>query len=364
MLGSVPGGEDILGMTAGVVGGKEVSWEKILSNEMADAFAAKIKEEESRRLAAIEELRQVQESIIGSYTEQNNNLITALNDLTQQLAAITGSPALSAANNVAAAAGAAGVTNTELAPDRAANPVTVNSFRMRLNDGRNMARNQGGRYSNDTILKKLEELEKEYKDTFGEFSISNFGGHDENSPMGRYTNLYSNLSAREKAAKEGTGPKVYQQTPATTIPNPVIPKPATASTPTGTPPIPAKASTTVQTTASKTVTTGGLFNIDEATKTFLTQFKNSMDSFGSYVTRMENIANNLPKIPERIEMQGRHTVSVTITGDKVWASLEGRMLELVQGEVDKKMKSVWNKSGGEMGSSGAGGRSTWGDYVP
>jgi hypothetical protein len=136
-----------------------------------------------------------------------------------------------------------------------------------------------------------------------------------------------------------------------------------ATTPNGAPPIPARTATTDTTSPPNTGTASvNLLTLDENTKSFLTQFKSSMDSFGSYVTRMENIANKLPKIPERIEMQGRHTVQVTITGDKIWSTLEPRMVELIQKEVNNKMAKEWNRSGGELGSSGAGGRSTYGAY--
>jgi TP901 family phage tail tape measure protein len=134
------------------------------------------------------------------------------------------------------------------------------------------------------------------------------------------------------------------------------------STPNGTPATPTSTATVDNTTTpyGSSVSTSvassiRLFDLDEKTQTFLSKFKDSMDSFGSYVQRMENIANKLSAFSPRIEMQGRHTVQVNITGDKVWESLEGKMLNLVQGEIDKKMNSLWNKSGGEMGSSGAGG---------
>ena len=131
-----------------------------------------------------------------------------------------------------------------------------------------------------------------------------------------------------------------------------------SSTPVGTPAIPATTSKVDSTNAPGTngsITTTRLFELDEKTKTFLTEFKDSMNNFGSYLDKMGNIAEKLAQFPTRIEMQGRHTVQVSITGDKVWATLEGKMLTLIQGEIDKKMNAVWNKTGGEMGSSGAGG---------
>jgi TP901 family phage tail tape measure protein len=134
------------------------------------------------------------------------------------------------------------------------------------------------------------------------------------------------------------------------------------STPNGTPSIPTSTAAVDNTTtpygssvSTSVASSTRLFDLDEKTQTFLSKFKDSMDSFGSYVQRMENIANKLSAFSPRIEMQGRHTVQVNITGDKVWESLEGRMLDLVQGEIDKKMNSLWNKSGGELGPSLAGG---------
>ena len=379
LASTIPGLEN---MTAGKVGGKNQTWQDLLSEKMSKAFADRLKEAEKERTAALAKLDEQQKTNIENYQRQNDGLIQALSDLTKQLESITGIPAPTSGTTagVAATAAAAGVTSqTELAPDRAANPVIVGNFQDRLQKVYNqrylLAQKSSGKLNPldednyNALVAELDKIKKDYEETFG--SLPSMGNSWDQGQMA----LSEDLMKRAKAAREGTGPKVYTTIPSTS-PSPLdsveqeqqrllqeyvntFRQRSTASTPNGTPPAPAKPSTVETTSVAPTQQTAnggfGLLRIDENTKAFLTQFQASMDSFGSYVKRMEDLAKTLPSIPGRIEMQGRHTVQVSITGDKVWATLEGKMLQLVQGEVDKKMQALWNRTGGEMGSSGAGG---------
>ena len=364
LVGTIPGLEN---MTAGKLGDKELTWTDILSEKMATEFAKKIQAEEDKRLAAVKELSKVQEEIKTTYTEQNTRLITALQDLTKQLNAVTGTrPQTSNSSSGSSQPRSLPSTNTTT----------------------------GQNNINETIAKLKADLESIKK---SEETLNNIGFFEDLSA--RITNYSEYTKALDELKKEvakkydiqaqlraaeaeaaRTKPTIPNSAPASNVAVSLeqqqqqflseylndlkaLRQKQQATTPNGAPPIPARTATTDTTSPPNTGTASvNLLTLDENTKSFLTQFKSSMDSFGSYVTRMENIANKLPKIPERIEMQGRHTVQVTITGDKIWSTLEPRMVELIQKEVNNKMAKEWNRSGGELGSSGAGGRSTYGAY--
>lgn len=344
------------------------TWATILTTKIEEGYTRRIKAEEEVRLGAIEELSKVQKNIQALYTEQNTKLISALDKLTLELNSINTSPppgANSSANQRSGPTGTRPNTNNTSIPS-----VSIADLEQKKRE----------------IEVKIREA-KEAKQLLDELAwdFSTMMGWNQEIPYIKHRaaandrgQLDTELRALEAeiAARQNkpTTPNNLEQEQQQLLDEYIkrarenAAQRAAASTPTGTPPIP-------KTTAKEDRTpspsqqpapaqTTGLLSLDDNTKNFLTGFQKSMDNFGSYINKMDEIVNRIPKIPERIEMQGRHTVQVTITGDKVWETLEPRMMNLIKTEVDNKMRKTWEKTGGEVGSAGVGGRSTYGAYIP
>ena len=55
------------------------------------------------------------------------------------------------------------------------------------------------------------------------------------------------------------------------------------------------------------------------------------------------------KIPDKIEMIGKHTVEVNVTGAAAFEAIETGVKNLIHTEISKKMETIWNQSGGKLG---------------
>ena len=92
--------------------------------------------------------------------------------------------------------------------------------------------------------------------------------------------------------------------------------------------------------------------LDEGTQRFLGEFNTSLATtfttfgreFGNYITRLEQI-----KLPEKIEMTGRHTVDVRVTGAAGFDKLQDSMKNMIASAIKDKMSMIWNQSGGQYG---------------
>jgi hypothetical protein len=92
--------------------------------------------------------------------------------------------------------------------------------------------------------------------------------------------------------------------------------------------------------------------LDEGTQRFLGDFNTSLATtfttfgrdFGNYITRLEQI-----KIPEKIEMTGRHTVDVRVTGAAGFDNLQDGMRNMIATAIKDKMSMLWNQSDGQYG---------------
>jgi len=95
---------------------------------------------------------------------------------------------------------------------------------------------------------------------------------------------------------------------------------------------------------------GGMMSIDSASQnamsTFATTLSSFSTSFGSYIDKLSNI-----KIPDKIEMVGRHTVEVSVTGAAAFEAIEAGVKQLINTEIGKKMDMIWNQSGGKLGQA-------------
>ena len=70
-------------------------------------------------------------------------------------------------------------------------------------------------------------------------------------------------------------------------------------------------------------------------------------SFGSYVDKL--IGFQFPTIPDKIEMNGKHTVDVTVSGAAAFDALEDGMKRLINQKIGVKMAKIWEQSGGKLG---------------
>ncbi len=86
-------------------------------------------------------------------------------------------------------------------------------------------------------------------------------------------------------------------------------------------------------------TTGYTFQIDESSKTFLSEFNNK---FGEYVKTLQTV------FPSRIDMVGRHTVNVNVTSTDL-KNLDETWKNMIATEIDKKFKSISDATGGALG---------------
>ena len=71
-------------------------------------------------------------------------------------------------------------------------------------------------------------------------------------------------------------------------------------------------------------------------------------SFGSYVDKL--IGFQFPTIPDKIEMNGKHTVDVTVSGAAAFDALQDGIKKLINTEISAKMAQIWQKSGGDLGA--------------
>jgi hypothetical protein len=81
-------------------------------------------------------------------------------------------------------------------------------------------------------------------------------------------------------------------------------------------------------------------------QTFVSQLNTFGKDFNSYVTQLSTI-----KIPDKIEMVGRHSVEVNVNGAAAFEAIEEGVKSLINTEIGKKMNMLWNQSGGQLGES-------------
>ena len=371
MINGLPGGQgaEIMGMRAGEVrDGSEtrgVTWQEILTG-LPEEFATRLKAAEEDRQAAIKALIQKQEEVGKIYATENDKVVTALQELTRQLNEITGLTPSAAVSAATSAAAASGGSMPEPVGNPAANPVVVKEFKDELQKmfsqkwlleqkaiGNLHPFDEGKLASLQNDIKTFKE---KYQERFGSLpSIENDAVDLGIEAIGK------DLADRAERARQGTETPRYNPLPSPSSPSAPTTQPSSAPIPVTRPERKDQADMAVATTAgaaggSAATRSFSLLSIDDNTKTFLANFQKSMDSFGGYVTSLENIVSKIPKIPERIEMQGRHTVQVDIRGGELFEKMKKEFGDLVTNEVRKQMNRQWNQTGGELGSSGSAGR--------
>jgi TP901 family phage tail tape measure protein len=91
-------------------------------------------------------------------------------------------------------------------------------------------------------------------------------------------------------------------------------------------------------------------SLEDKSITFMQTFVSQLNTFGkdfnSYVTQLSTI-----KIPDKIEMVGRHSVEVNVNGAAAFEAIEEGVKSLINTEIGKKMNMLWNQSGGQLGES-------------
>ena len=70
-------------------------------------------------------------------------------------------------------------------------------------------------------------------------------------------------------------------------------------------------------------------------------------SFGDHVNNLKTILDNFPS---KIEMNGKHTVEVTVSGAAAFDALQDGIKKLINTEISAKMAQIWQKSGGALGA--------------
>ena len=70
-------------------------------------------------------------------------------------------------------------------------------------------------------------------------------------------------------------------------------------------------------------------------------------TFNNFITALQNI--QLPKIPETITMEGRHTVEVIINGAEALKSIDQGIRDMVTDKINEAMKNINNKTEGGFG---------------
>ena len=109
---------------------------------------------------------------------------------------------------------------------------------------------------------------------------------------------------------------------------------------------------TSSTSSSSASSFGGSYTIslEDRSRTFMETFTTQLNTFGtnfdSYITKLAQI-----KIPDKIEMSGRHTVEVNVTGAAAFEAMEEGVRSLINTEIGKKMNMLWNQSGGQLGEA-------------
>jgi len=92
-----------------------------------------------------------------------------------------------------------------------------------------------------------------------------------------------------------------------------------------------------------------VLTLDDQSRQFLESFGTILNNFGTYVDKLATI--NIPKIPEKIEMQGNHVVDVRITGAAAFEGLKKDFGNMIQAEISKKMNKIWVQSNGQYGEA-------------
>lgn len=101
------------------------------------------------------------------------------------------------------------------------------------------------------------------------------------------------------------------------------------------------------------------FVVTADARNFLTSFDLMVSTFGGYVTRLEKVK----LVPDVVQMRGTHTVDVKVSGAAAFEAIKGDFAKFIQAEINKEMQRIWSKTGGSMGSSGAGSRPLQGGAV-
>ena len=111
-------------------------------------------------------------------------------------------------------------------------------------------------------------------------------------------------------------------------------------------------STSSTSSSSSASSFGGSYtlSLEDKSITFMQTFSDQLNTFGkdfnSYVTQLSQI-----KIPDKIEMVGRHSVEVNVNGAAAFEAIEEGVKSLINTEIGKKMNMLWNQSGGQLGES-------------
>jgi hypothetical protein len=115
--------------------------------------------------------------------------------------------------------------------------------------------------------------------------------------------------------------------------------PPQGTTPTSSPGV---ISSMTQTKAGGTPEIGNLTGIDPAAIS-----EALSGTFNNFITALQNI--QLPKIPETITMEGRHTVEVIINGAEALKSIDQGIRDMVTDKINEAMKNINNKTEGGFG---------------
>jgi TP901 family phage tail tape measure protein len=95
---------------------------------------------------------------------------------------------------------------------------------------------------------------------------------------------------------------------------------------------------------------GYSISLEDKSRTFMETFVKDLNTFGkdfnTYISELSKI-----RIPDKIEMVGRHTVEVNVTGAAAFEAIEQGVLNLINTEIGKEMNTLWEQSGGQLGRS-------------
>jgi hypothetical protein len=107
-------------------------------------------------------------------------------------------------------------------------------------------------------------------------------------------------------------------------------------------------------TSSPSTSSSSSFNgsysvsLEDKSRTFMETFANNLNTFGkdfnAYITELAKI-----KIPDKIEMVGKHTVEVNVTGAAAFEAMEEGVKNLINKEIGIEMNALWEQSGGQLG---------------
>jgi len=101
-------------------------------------------------------------------------------------------------------------------------------------------------------------------------------------------------------------------------------------------------------TSSNSSFGGYSVSLEDKSIGFMETFAKDLNTFGkdfnTYISELAKI-----KIPDKIEMVGRHTVEVNVTGAAAFEAIEQGVKDLINTEISKEMNLIWNQSGGQLG---------------